>query len=115
MAETAGAFVWIGSEALADSQLVAAATGGIHKGLASIGVITPFMSYGRQAGSDRLTMNAVRIWADILMLIQMIGPSGSEAALEAGADRTDEPPSQEGKPLNSHHLPNPDSSFSLKK
>jgi hypothetical protein len=89
MAETARAFVWIRSEAIADSQLVAAASGGIHKGVASIGVITPFMSYGRQAGSDRLTLAAVRIWTDILMLIQMVGPSSSEVALEAGADRID--------------------------
>lgn len=87
--ETALAFAWIYSVASADSQLVAAATGGIFKGMAGIGVITPFMSYGRQAGSDRLTLAAVRIWTDILAQIKMVGPAGSYATLVAGANRID--------------------------
>jgi hypothetical protein len=89
MSETARAFAWIKSEATADSALVAAASGGIFKGLAGIGVAAPFMSYGRQTGSDRLTMNAIRIRTGILMQIKMVGPSGNYDALEVGADRID--------------------------
>lgn len=87
--ETYQAFVWVKSEASADSALVAAASGGIYQGLAPISVVSPFMSYNRQTGSDINTVNQVRIYTSILMQIKMIGPSSAYETLEAGALRID--------------------------
>src|SRR5258706_7533960 len=89
MAESYAAFVWIKSEATADSALVAAASGGIYQGLAPLGVITPFMSFNRQAGTDVNTVNQLRIYASILLQIKMVGPSSAYETLEAGALRID--------------------------
>lgn len=89
MAESYQAYVWIRSEAAADSQLVAAASGGIYQGMASLGVISPFMSYNRQAGTDTNTVNQIRLYASILMQIKMVGPSSAMDTLNAGALRID--------------------------
>ena|SRR5258706_8345734 len=89
MAETATAFSWIYSLASADSALVAAATGGLFMGIADIGVTAPFMSYSRQSGADKLTLQAVRIWTDILMLIKAVGPTTGYPALVTIAGRID--------------------------
>ncbi len=89
MAESYAAFVWIKSEATADSALVAAASGGIYQGLAPLGVVSPFMSYNRQAGTDVNTVNQLRIYASILLQIKMVGPSSAYETLAAGALRID--------------------------
>lgn len=85
--EIAQAYAWIDATMRADTSLMAISTGGIWQGLADIATIPPYASYGKQADSDVLTVNAVRLWASILMQIKMAGPTNNYAALVAGANR----------------------------
>ena len=87
--EIAQAYNWINTTMRADSALMAVATGGVYQGYADISVIPPYALYTQQAGTDVLTMNAVRLWASFLMQIKMIGPVTNYAALITGADRID--------------------------
>lgn len=89
MSETAQAFAWVESTMLADTQLMAVATGGVWESFAPIGTVAPFVVFSQQAGTDVLTMNAVRLWTDITLQIKMIGPVSNYAALVTGADRID--------------------------
>lgn len=90
MAEVAQAFQWIDATMRADSALMAAATGGIWQGIAEIGVLPPFVIYGKQADSDITTMTKVRLWASILVQIKALGPVKSNyAALVTSANRID--------------------------
>ncbi len=76
----------------ADSALMAAAIGGIYQGLAPIDTLSPFVLVVQQVATDVLTMNAVRVWTDILLQIKALGPSGpggNYAALVTIADRID--------------------------
>lgn len=87
--ETAQAYQWAESTMLADTQLMAAATGGVWESYAPIGTVAPFVIFSQQSSIDILTMNAIRLWADILLQVKMIGPSSNYAALVTGADRID--------------------------
>lgn len=87
--EIAQAYNWIDTTLRADSALMAAATGGVYQGYADISVIPPYALYTQQAGTDILTMNALRLWTSILMQIKMIGPASQFTALVTGADRID--------------------------
>src|SRR5258708_5560328 len=89
MSEVASAFAWIHSTMLADSALMAAAVGGVWLGMADIGTVPPFASYGKQADSDILTMNKVRLWASLLMQIKAVGPTAQYPSLATIADRID--------------------------
>jgi hypothetical protein len=89
MSEVAQAFQWVNSTMRADSALMSAAVGGVWQGYADIGVTGPYTLYGQQASSDVLTMNAVRLWASILMQIKAVGPVNNYAALVTIADRID--------------------------
>jgi len=89
LSEVAQAFQWVNSTMRADSALMAAATGGVFQGMADIGTIPPYASYGKQADRDKLTVNAIRLWASILMQIKMVGPVSNFVALVAGANRID--------------------------
>jgi hypothetical protein len=87
MSEVAQAFQWVNSTMRADTALMSVAVGGVWQGIADLGTIPPYASYGKQADSDKLTVNAIRLWASILMQIKMVGPTSNYAALVAGADR----------------------------
>lgn len=87
--EIAQAYNWVDTTMRADSALMAAATGGVYQGYADISVIPPYALYTQQAGTDILTMNALRLWTSILMQIKMIGPATNYVALVTGADRID--------------------------
>lgn len=89
MSETAQAYQWIYATATADTSLMAAATGGVWQGNADIGVTAPYVSYGQQAGTDVLTMQAVRLFTHLLVQIKAIGPSSNYAALVTIANRID--------------------------
>ncbi len=89
MSEVAQAFAWINTTLRADTVLMAAATGGVWQGLADIGITPPFVSYGLQSNSDVLTVNASRLWANLLVQIKMVGLTSNYAALVMGADRID--------------------------
>ncbi len=89
MSETAQAYQWVDSTMRADSALMSAAVGGIWQGMADIGTQPPFVVYARQSGADVLTMNAVRLWASILLQIKAVGPTSNYATLVTMANRID--------------------------
>ena len=73
----------------ADSALMTVAVGNIWLAFAPIGTVPPFVIMSQQSATDVLTVNAVRLFTDILMQIKMIGPATNYAAVVAGADRID--------------------------
>lgn len=89
MSEVAQAYQWIDSTMRADTSLMSASTGGVWQGRADVGVVAPFALYTQQAGSDVLTLNAVRLWSSILMQIVAIGQTSNYASLIVIANRID--------------------------
>lgn len=89
MSETAQAFQWSIATIRADSALMAAATGGVWQGAADSGTPPPVVIVDQQVAADRLTMNAVRLFTDILLQIKAIGPVSNYGALVTIADRID--------------------------
>lgn len=89
MAETAQVFQYVLATMQADSQLVAAATGGFWNGYADVGVTAPYVLYSRQGGNDILTMNVNRLWADVLLQIKAVGPASNYPALVTISKRID--------------------------
>ncbi len=90
MSEIAQAYQWVESVLIADSTLMANATGGVWQGFADIGTVPPYVEFARQSGSDVNTVNEIRIKVDILMRIKGIGPVGAGyAALVTIANRID--------------------------
>jgi hypothetical protein len=89
MSETAQALQWVDATMQADSALMAVATGGTWLSYAPIGTVAPFVVFSQQVATDVLTVNAVRLFVDILLQIKMIGPASNYAALVTGADRID--------------------------
>lgn len=89
MPETTQAYAWVDSTMRADSALMAAAVGGVWQGDADIGTTPPFAAYSRQAGSDVMTLQAIRLWSSILLQIKAVGPVSGYAALIVIANRID--------------------------
>jgi len=89
MSELAQALQWAESTMQGDSALMTVAVGNIWLAFAPIGTVAPFVIMSQQAATDVLTVNAVRLWTDILLQLKMIGPATNYAALVAGADRID--------------------------
>ena len=87
--EIAQAFQWINATMLADSALVAAATGGVWQAYADQGTIAPYALFDHQADTDTLTMNAKRLFNRGLFQIKAVGPTNSFATLVIIADRID--------------------------
>ena len=89
MSELAQALQWCETTMQADSALMAVAVGNIWLSFAPIGTTPPFVIMSQQTATDHLTVNAVRLWTDILIQLKMIGPATNYAALVTGADRID--------------------------
>lgn len=89
MSETAQAYAWAESTMVADSALMAVATGGVWLSYAPIGTVAPFAVFDQQSATDVLTSAAVRIKVHILVQIKMVGPASNYAALVTGANRID--------------------------
>lgn len=87
--ELAMAYAWIDSTLRADSALMAASSGGVWQGAADIGTLPPFTLYARQSDLDVQTVNAVRIYASLLIQIKAIGPASVYSALVTIANRID--------------------------
>ena len=87
--EIAQAFQWVDASMRADTLLMAAATGGVWQGIADIGVVAPYASYGKQSDVDVMTLQAIRLWSSILLQIKAVGPNAKYAALVVIADRID--------------------------
>jgi hypothetical protein len=89
LSETAAAYQWTVTAMQADTVLMAASPGGVWQGYAPIGTTPPFVQVSQQAGTDMLTMNAVRLFVHILLQIKAIGPAANYGALVIIADRID--------------------------
>ena len=89
MSEIAQALQWAESTMQADSALMSIAVGGVWLSFAPIGTVPPFAIMSQQAATDVLTVNAVRLFTDILLQLKFIGPATNYAAVVAGADRID--------------------------
>jgi hypothetical protein len=89
LSETAQAFGWIYSTMIADTALMAAATGGVWQGFADIATVGPYALYLQQSSADTLTMNARRLFVRGLFQIKAVGPTANYAALVTIADRID--------------------------
>jgi len=89
VSETYSAFQWVKTTMVADSALMAAATGGVFQGYAPIGTTAPFAIVSQQVATDVLTVNAVRLFVSILLQIKAIGPANNYSALVTIADRID--------------------------
>lgn len=92
MSEIAQAFAWITTTMQADTALTLAATGGVWQGFADIDTAEPYALVVQQAGDDVLTMNATRLFTNLLFQIKAIGPTGpidGYATLVTIADRID--------------------------
>ena len=79
--EIAQTYAWIIAVCKADAPLMTASTGGVWNGNADIATLDPYTYVGRQAGSDILTMNAVRLFAYELIQISAVGPVANYAAI----------------------------------
>jgi hypothetical protein len=89
--EVAGGFQWLSSVLLGDSTLVAAAPGGIWRGMAppETGTSTPYVIVSLQAGTDVLTANAFRVYMNGLYQIKAVGPADAYASIVTAAGRID--------------------------
>jgi hypothetical protein len=107
--ETAQAFRWVVTTAKADVALMSKATGGVHQGKAPIGTKGIIAQVTQQAESDTKTMQAVQVFARILLQIKGVGDSSSFDDIEIVADRIEalfgdqrNVPLSPGWVLNSH-------------
>lgn len=75
MSETAQSFTWTVGRAKADVQLQEFALGGIWQGNAPMGTVGLYVSIGQQSNTDVNTINAVRIFSSILLLIKAVSKS----------------------------------------
>jgi hypothetical protein len=89
MSETAQSFQWSVSRAKADTALVAVAIGGIYQGNAPIGTSGLWVSIGQQSNTDVNTMNALRVFSSILLLIKAVSLSSDYDNIVIAANRID--------------------------
>jgi hypothetical protein len=87
--EIAQAYQWVNSTMIADAALTAAATGGVWQGYADINTTGPYALFTQQAGSDVLTINAVRLFTHLLLQIKAVGPASNYPTLVTIANRID--------------------------
>lgn len=89
MSETAQSFTWAVARAKADTSLVAVATGNIWQGNAPQGTTGLHVSIGQQSNTDINTMNAVRVFSSILLLIKAVSKSSDFDNIVMAANRID--------------------------
>lgn len=82
-------FQWLKSVLGADSTITANAPGGIWRGSAPSGTVTPYVIISLQSGLDVLTINAVRLMTQPLYQVRAIGPAGISTTIAAAAAEID--------------------------
>jgi hypothetical protein len=83
-------FAWLHSKLSADSTLLSYAVGGIWRGYAPSGTITPFLVVAYQSGHDKLTMNGIRVLSHLLFQCRVSGPAIITTAIENASNRLDD-------------------------
>ncbi len=89
MSEIAQAYAWLDATMRADTSLMTNASGGVWQGIADIGVTNCHVSYTQQSSADKNTVNAVRLFANLLIQIKAVGPSSQYVTLVTIADLID--------------------------
>lgn len=87
--EVYAAYEFIYSTLANDSALSSLAVGGVWRGLAPPKTASPFIILGFQAGSDKSTMNAVRLLSMPLLQIKACGPATMTPQVAATAAALD--------------------------
>ena len=80
---------WLKSTLAGDSTLTGYAPGGVYRGVAPPGVLTPFVIISLQAGIDVLTVNAYRLMSQPLYQVKAVGPASVTATIVAAASQID--------------------------
>lgn len=81
---------WLVATLSADSTLAGYAPGGIWRGLAPPATTTPFVIVAHQAGTDSLTMNAFRLFSEIVYQVKAVGPASVTTQITNAAGRIDQ-------------------------
>ena len=80
---------WLRATLAADSTLATAAPGGVYRGVAPPGVLTPFVIISLQSGIDVLTVNAYRLMSQPLYQVKAVGPASVMTTIVAAANEID--------------------------
>lgn len=88
MSETAQAYSWIVASCLADTALMAVASG-VFQGFAPVGTTTPYVLIVQQNMVDTVTFNGRRLMSRGLFQIKAVGATSAYASLVTMADRID--------------------------
>lgn len=80
---------WLYSQLHGDAELVDAAPGSVHFWIAPEGTVFPYLTFQFMGGSDLVTINGTRVWANTLWLVKATVKAGAASALAAILDRVD--------------------------
>lgn len=81
---------WIIATLSADSVLTGYAPGGIWRAMAKPETVPPFVVVTYQAGTDVTTMNAFRLFVDVLFQVRVVAPASNTDAIISCASRMDD-------------------------
>lgn len=84
------AIEWLTTVLGNDSTLSGYAPGGVWRGMAPPETATPYIILSLQSGLDVVTMNAVRLMADVLLQVKAVGPATETATIANAATRIDQ-------------------------
>jgi len=87
--EAAIALEWLLATLRGDNALTSIATGGVHRAMASLGTVPPYIIVANQAGVDVLTANAVRLMNNSLYQVKAVGPAAMTDTLMSAAAEID--------------------------
>ena len=83
-------YQWLMAVLGADATLLGYATGGVWRGMVDAGTVPPYVIITFMAGSDVLTMNAVRLMTLPLYQIKAVGPASLASQVISAASRIDQ-------------------------
>lgn len=83
------AFQWLYTTLSNDSQLLSYATGGIWRSMAPPETQQPFVVLVYQAGNDVVSMNAFRLFDELLFQVRAVGPGTQSTTVANAAARVD--------------------------
>ncbi len=66
---------YIYSSVTANTDLMAVAIGGAHRGMAPIGISAPFVVFAHQSGRVNMAFQGVKAFTEILYQVKAVGPS----------------------------------------
>lgn len=70
-------FEYLQSTLSGDATLASYAPGGVWRSLAPPSSAAPFVIVSHQASVDKLTMNAIRLWSEVVYQVKAVGPGNA--------------------------------------